>query len=100
MQWYCDICDKTVKIESKSQHFRSPTHNAFEECIPMIHALDKPDFFDKDGTIIDIITNHNKKIDLNLVKTVFILYFNEEVYHHVKSDLQNIISIFHLKRFL
>ena len=30
MSYYCDVCDKTIKLKSKSRHFKSNDHNEFE----------------------------------------------------------------------
>ena len=42
---YCrDVCDKTIKFNSKSKHFKSLTHNDFETCVRMKHTNENPDF--------------------------------------------------------
>ena len=33
MEYYCDVCDRTIKIKSKSKHLQSLTHNELEKCI-------------------------------------------------------------------
>ena len=30
MSYHCNICDKTMKLESEIEHFKSLTHNEFD----------------------------------------------------------------------
>ena len=53
--WYCDICDKTINIKSKSKHFNSKSHEhkekhsifvrEYEFDKPLVHKIDS--IFDK-----------------------------------------------------
>ena len=47
----------------------------------------------------DYFTNHNMKLGLYLVKCDYKLAFNNFT-PHIKTDIQNNTSIFHLKSFL
>ena len=64
MGYYCDVCDKTLKIKSKSKHLTSLTQNELEGSVHSKHIVENPDFFDIDSTLNDYITNQNKKFDL------------------------------------
>ena len=38
MKYYCDVYDKTSKINSKSKNYKSLTYNEFENCIRVKHT--------------------------------------------------------------
>ena len=61
MSYYCDICDKTIKLESKNKHLKSITHNELAKSIHIIQSIDNPKFFDVDDIHSDFINLHNKK---------------------------------------
>ena len=64
MSYYCDTCDKTIKIKSKNKHLKSITHNELEKSFRLIHSIEKPNFFTADDLYNDFINNHNKKMFL------------------------------------
>ena len=37
VEYYCDLCDKAIKIEYKTKHLQSLTHNDREKCIQKTH---------------------------------------------------------------
>ena len=41
MDYYSDVCDKTIEIKSESKHLRILTHNQFEKCLRIKRALSK-----------------------------------------------------------
>ena len=61
MHHYCEVCDKTIEIESESKHLQSLTHNIFEGCIQTKRTIESPDLFDITALFNQYITNHNKK---------------------------------------
>ena len=87
MDYYCDVCDKTIKINSQSKPLKSVTHNEFEKCVRIKHTIENPDFFALDSIFKDYITNHNKRFDLYVVESVFNLVFDTEFHPHIRSDL-------------
>ena len=32
MTYYCDVCDKTIKLKSRNKHFNSNIHKEFVRC--------------------------------------------------------------------
>ena len=45
MDYYSDVCEKTIKVKSKSKHLQSLTHNENEKCIQTKHTIESPDFY-------------------------------------------------------
>ena len=46
MEHNCDVCDKTIKIKSKSKHHQNLLHNEIDKCILINHTIEDLDFFD------------------------------------------------------
>ena len=52
MSFFCDICDKTIKRESKNKHSKSIIHNGLEKSFRTIHSTENPKFFNIDDIYI------------------------------------------------
>ena len=60
MDYYCNVCDKSIKVKSQSEHPQSITNKKFENCIQMEHTIENnPDFFGIDEIFNDFIINKN-----------------------------------------
>ena len=88
MNYYCDVCDKTINIKSNRKHLESITHNELEECIRRKHTMGSPYFFDIDSIFNNCITNHNQKVVMYLAKQDFKSVFVGEFYPQIKSELR------------
>ena len=87
MDYFCDVCDKTVKPKSKNKHLKSLTHIHYEKFFRINVTIENPNFSDVDKIFNDFITNHNKalnyifragfKIDFDSftphIKTIFLI---------------------------
>ena len=100
MEYYCDVCDKTIKFKSKSKHLKSLTHNEYEKNIQQNRPLKILICLTQKKQLTNISLFILRKFDLYLVKFDFKLVFDKEIYPHNNSELQRILTIFHLKRFL
>ena len=45
MDYYCDVCDKTIAIQSESAHLQTLTYDETENCILTKHTIEDPVFF-------------------------------------------------------
>ena len=77
MSYYCEICDKTSKLKSKRNHFKSNSLFQFEKCIQTNYTINSLIFFELDKVYNLYITNHNKKCYLYLNKRYFKLAFSD-----------------------
>ena len=98
--YYCDICDKTIKIKSVNEHLKSLSHSELDKCIRINHTIENPNFVIIDEIFYEYITNDHEKLDLYLVKNDFDLIFNRKFHPRNKSELQNNTTIFQLKSFI
>ena len=96
MDYYFDVCDKSITIKSKSKQLSSLTHNELEKCIRINNAIKTPDFFEVDQIFNEEVTNHKKKFNLFLVKYVV---FDGKFYPHIKNEFQLTNQNVILKRF-
>ena len=100
MDYYCEFCDDITKIESKSKHLQSLSHNDFRKSIRRNHTIRNPDFIAIDEMFHEYNTFHNEKsiyISLNLISNYILM---RKFYAHVKADIRYNATIFHLERFL
>ena len=42
MDYYCKLCDKSVKIKNKAQHFQWKIHKEFGKCKYLKLTIEKP----------------------------------------------------------
>ena len=99
MENYCNVCDKTYKLKSKNNHFKSLTHIQYESSFRMNHTIKNPNVSDVDKIFNDYTTNYNKKFDLYLFKCDFKLVFNNFT-PHIKTHSHHNTSNINLKRYL
>ena len=62
MDYYCKVCDKSVKIKNKYKHFKSRTNEEFDKCKHIKLIIGNPLIKDIEFFYAYII-EHNKKFD-------------------------------------
>ena len=63
MSYFCESCDKKIKLKSKSKGFKSRTHKEYEKLVQLNHTTQNPNFFDVDKVFNDFITNQTKNLN-------------------------------------
>ena len=61
MDYDCDVCGKTVKLKSKSNHLKYLSHKKFDKCKLIKFSIKNPDTNKIENTIYTYIIEHNKK---------------------------------------
>ena len=100
MNYYCEICHKTIKLNSKNNHLKSFTHIQYEKAIQIIQTIENPSFFNVDKIFNDFITNHTTRFDFYLFKCDFKLDFDNDFKPRIKTDFYYNTIIINLKRHL
>ena len=116
MEWFCDVCDKTIEIKSERNHLCTLSHKEISSCIRIKYFIQNPDFFDEDSIVHEYITNLNEKFDIHLIKYDFTMKFIDktntaECSCNIKPELEKAgfaytshrednLTKFYLKRFL
>ena len=90
MDYFCDECDKNIKLKSKYKLFKSNSLKEFEKCKHILLSLEDIDIKNVDEAFYLYIIEHNKKFDFYLVNTQFNLVFHDYQYcPYVTSNLSD-----------
>ena len=76
MRYFCDICLRDIKKESKKSHLKSKFHKNFEKYKHILLSLKNVDIKDVDETFYLYKIDHNKKFNHYLVNGHLKLLFN------------------------
>ena len=101
MDYYCDVCLKRIKPNSKNSHFKSKSHQELDKCKHIKLSHKDYDINDVDEAFYLYIIEHNKKFDSYLVKCEFKLVFDDyQFYPYVTSKLGDNKTRIFRKKFL
>ena len=88
MSYYCDVCDKTIKLKSENKHSKSNNHREFDRCKHIKLTNESPNTNNIEEIFYAYIIEHNKKYDYYLKKCEFKRVFNDNQYcPYVKFEL-------------
>ena len=93
MDYYCDVCEKTIQLKSNKNHPKSLPHIQYERSFRISHTITNPNYFDMVKIINNYMANHKKKFDLYLLKCDFKLVFinftphNKTYFHRNTSNI-------------
>ena len=87
---YCDVCDKTIKLESKNNQFKSNIHKEFDKCKHIKLTIENPNINNIDEIFYEYIIEHNKIHDFYPLKCEFEIIFNDNQYcPYITSNLSD-----------
>ena len=90
MSYFCDVCDETVKLKSKSSHLKSLSHKEFDKCRHIKLTIKNPDINKTDNIFYSYNIEPNKKYDYYCIKCDFKLILgNFEFSPHITSKLSD-----------
>ena len=88
MSYFRDVCDKTIKLKSKSSHFKSNIHKEFDKGKHIILTIENRNINNVDELFYANIIEHNKNYEYYLLKCEFKLVFKGNQYcPYVLSEL-------------
>ena len=61
MDFYCEVCDKYLKSNTKYKNFKSNTHKEFDRCKHIKSTFENPNIHDVDGIFYAYNMEDNKK---------------------------------------
>ena len=73
MSYFCDICDETIKVKSKSEHLKSIIHKELEKSFHIVYSIDDPKFFDVDDIYITILLTFTIKNIIFIMSNVILI---------------------------
>ena len=97
MSYHCECCDEAVKLQSKTKHFKSLTPKQYENFYGLNHNFKSLKFFDVGKIFNNYVTNHNRKLELYLVRAGFKIDFDNFA-SRIQTDFHYNISLINLKQ--
>ena len=88
--WFCDICDKTINIKSKSKHNISKSHKHKDKCGMLVREYEviRPDIHNVDSVIDNVSKHcHNEYFHIFEYKCIYDIKFT----NITKNELLNLI---------
>ena len=87
MRYYCNICLKDIKKNSKYSHLKSKSHKELEKYEHIILSLKNIDIKDVDEKLYLYMKDYNKKFKQYLLKGRFKLVFNNKDCKYLMTDM-------------
>ena len=83
--FYCDICDKSIKIKSKKRHQKSRYHKSLTNSIICKYTVEDPNFFHMNDILKKYVEEYNKKFGIYIIICEWKLHFSDTIIN-IKSD--------------
>ena len=78
--FYCELCDKSIKIRSKKRHSNSRYHKSLSSCIISKYTVENPSFLHMQDILKKYVDDYNKKFSdiykYLQMETTFFRYYN------------------------
>ena len=99
--FYCELCDKSIRIKSKKRHLNSQYHKSLTKSIISKYTVENPNFLHMQDILKIYVDAYNKKFILYIIICKWKLHFSDTIIN-IKSDrLYNIHPFgWNLRRFL
>ena len=88
--FHCDLCDKSIKIRSKTNHLNSQYHKSLTRSIICKYTVKNPNFLHVEDILKIFVDDYNKKFEFYLSFCKWKLHFSDTIIN-VKSDTPYII---------
>ena len=98
--YYCDICDKTIKKTYKNKHSKTRLHKNLAMSIIKDYHVKNPEFFEIENILKKHVLEFIKKFDFFIIICGCKIYFDDRVMHIKSNNLSNIQNHLSLKRCL
>ena len=83
--FYCDLCDKSIKIRYKNKHLNSQYHKSLTRSIICKYTVKNPSFFHMKDILKKYVDDYNKKFVLYIIICKWKLHFSDTIIN-IKSD--------------
>ena len=79
MDYYCKLCDKSVKIKSKKKHLNSQLHKNLDKQVINRNGVENPDFIQIENILKNYARDYNKKFEFYMVICKWKIHFSNIV---------------------
>ena len=101
MSYYCDTCDKSIKMKSKKKHLVSKSHKCLYYSIVTKYRIKNPEFFKIEDILNKHIDDYQKNFEYFVIICEWKLVFdNNNIFCEKTKEYYNICPIQNLKVFL
>ena len=74
MDYYCDVCDKTIETISKLKHLKKLSHNQLGKCMRIKYIIENNNFFDMDE-IFNVSITKDQPMQVSPITMKEVIYF-------------------------
>ena len=99
LDYYCDTCDRTIKLRYKKKHLNTNLHRKYSNCIINRTYIKNPEFFQIENILKKHMSDYLKRFEFFIIICEWKLVF-EQTTISVKSDRYSIQIPWGLRSFL
>ena len=100
MSYYCDICDKTIKLRCKKKHLNSSLHKSLSRSFINRYCVKNPDFLQIENILNKYIRDYRKKFNFFIIECKFKLDFDNNIFFVNLYTKNNLCSLSDIRKFL
>ena len=98
--YYCDICDKTIKLRCKKKHLNTTLHKSLSRSIINRYCVKNPEFLQLENILNKYVRDYCKKFAFFIVSCKWKLDFDNNIFCVNSHKQYNIYSFRDIRRFL
>ena len=101
LNFYCDVCDKSIKMKSKRKHIVSKFHKRLYYSIVNKYCIRNPEFFKIEDILKKHVDNYRKDFEYFVIICEWKLVFDNNIIIFEKTrEHDNTYTFWNLKLFL
>ena len=99
-EYYCDLCDKTIKLRCKRKHLNTKLHKSLSYTIINRYCVKNPEFLQIENTLKKYVRDYCKKFAFFIIECKWKLDFDNNIFCVNSYKIYNINSFWDIRRFL
>ena len=101
MSYFCDTCDKTIKLRSKKKHLQTKFHKTYADCIIARYQIQNSEFLDTVKILRKHISDYSKKFIFFITRCQCKLIFDiDKTNVSIEPDIYKTHLLFEFRRYL
>ena len=89
--YYCRICDKSIKFSSKNKHLKSNYHKSLSDRIICKYTVKNPNFLQIEDILKNFVDDYNKKFEFYIIFCKWKLHFLDTIIEVKSRRLYNLL---------
>ena len=95
----CEVCDKTIKIESEKKHLNSQYQKSLSTSVVFRYSVSKPDFIHIENTLKNYVLDYYKKFEFYLIICKWKFHFLDTFVNVKSNTWYSVSGGYYLKTF-